>query len=251
MSFELDTFTTLQPAHFEIDDDYTRRKTVYDGVKTWAIGQAMAIGRTIDLMTDPARGRDGIFPELVFFDCHACHHPMSNLRWQPRRGTGLKPGIVRLNDSNLVMLRVIARHVDQDIGDALFQDTLALHAASTEGIEATAKAAKALRQAIDKLVGILKSYSFGPADIQALLRGVVEEGLAGEYADYAAAEQATMALGSIVDAMKRSGMIDSGQLEPMIVALEACYKAVEKDEAYKPAEFAEALGLFKAAIPEL
>lgn len=251
MSFELDTFTTLQPAHFKIDDDYTRRKTVYNGVKTWAIGQAMAVGRTIDLMTDPARGRDGIFPELIFFDCHACHHPMSNLRWQPRSGTGLKPGIVRLNDSNLVMLRVVARHVDQDIGDALFQETLALHAASTEGIEATAEAAKALRQTIDKLIEIFKSHSFGPADIQALLSAVIEEGLVGEYADYAAAEQATMALGSIVDAMKRSGMIDSGQLEPMIVALEACYKAVEKDEAYKPAVFAEALGLFKAAIPEL
>lgn len=251
MSFELDTFTALQPAHFTIDEDYTRRKAVYNGVKTWAIGQAMAIGRTIDLMTDPARGRDGIFPELVFFDCHACHHPMSNLRWQPRRGTGLKPGIVRLNDSNLVMLRVIARHLDEDVGDTLFQETLALHAASLEGIEATVKAAKALRKTVGKTIGMFKSYSFGPADIQALLSGVVAEGLSGEYADYAAAEQATMALASIVDAMKNGGMIDKDQLAPMIAALDSCYKAVEKDEAYKPTVFAKALRQFKDAIPKL
>ena len=251
MSFELDTFTTLQPAHFKVDEDYARRKAVYNGVKTWAIGQALAIGRTLDLLTDPARSYDGIFPELVFFDCHACHHPMSNLRWQPRRGTGLKPGIVRLNDSNLVMLRVIARHVDEDLGETLFRETLALHAASTEGVDATVEAAKTLRKTTDKVIGQFKSHSFGPADIQALLSGVVEEGLSGEYADYAAAEQATMALGSIIDTMKRAGMIDSGQLEPMVAALDACYKAVEKDEAYKPTVFAEALRQFKSAIPEL
>lgn len=251
MPFELDTFTTLQPAHFKIDDDYARRKAVNNGVKTWAIGQAMVIGRTIDLMMDPTRNKDGIFPELVFFDCAACHHPMSNLRWQPRRGTGLQPGIVRLNDSNLVMLRVIARHVDQDTGDTLFKQTLALHAASTVGVEATAEAAKAIRQTVDKLIGLFKSRNFGPADMQALLVGVVEEGLTGEYADYAAAEQATMALGSIIDAMKRGGMLDSAQLEPLNLALEACYKAVEKNEAYKPTVFVEALRKFKVAIPKI
>ena len=34
--------------------------------------------------TDPNTGTSGLFPELVFFDCHACHHPMSDLRWNPR-----------------------------------------------------------------------------------------------------------------------------------------------------------------------
>lgn len=250
MSFELDTFTTIQPAHFVIDDDYAKRKTVFNGVKTWAIGQAMAIGQTIDLMTDPKRSHDGIFPELVFFDCHACHHPMSNLRWQPRRSTGLQPGIVRLNDSNLVMLRVIAKHLDQNLGDTLLQQSLALHAASTQSFGATTEAAKALRQTVDKLIGIFAAHSFGPKDMQALLVGVVDEGLAGEYADYAAAEQATMALGSIVDALARNNVVDGGGLDSMSTALEACYKAVEKDEAYKPTVFAEALRDFKAAIPE-
>ena len=250
MSFELDTFTALQPAHFRIDDDYAKRKTVYNGVQTWAIGQAMAIGRIIDMLLDPNRSRDGIFPELVFFDCHACHHPMTNLRWQPRVGTGLKPGIVRLNDSNLVMLRVIARHLDGALGETLFRQTLALHAASTEGPEATAEAAKALRQTVTKLIDILAAHKFGQADMQALMVGVVEEGLAGEYADYAAAEQATMALGAILDAMGAAALIDPGQTAAMKAALQASYKAVEKDEAYKPTIFVEALKKFQASIPK-
>ena len=33
MSFELDTFTTVEPAHFKIDADWEKRKQMWDGVK--------------------------------------------------------------------------------------------------------------------------------------------------------------------------------------------------------------------------
>jgi len=45
VSFELDLFTALQRHHDE-DADYRRRKEVSRGVKTWAIGQAMALDRS-------------------------------------------------------------------------------------------------------------------------------------------------------------------------------------------------------------
>ena len=86
--------------------------------------------------------------------------------------------------------------------------------------------------------------------MRALLVGVVEEGLTGEYADYAAAEQATMALSSIFEAMKLAGLIGQDQREALSAALERCYKAVEKDESYKPDMFKEALTQFAAAIPK-
>jgi len=38
MSFEMETFTHLQPAHFTIDADYVARKGPVDGVRIWAIG---------------------------------------------------------------------------------------------------------------------------------------------------------------------------------------------------------------------
>ncbi|MCY7387568.1 MAG: cytochrome c family protein, partial [Burkholderiales bacterium] len=77
MSFELDTFTEIAPKHFVVDKDYSERKKVWDGAKTWAIGQALAVSETMTILADPKRGRDGVFPELVLFDCHACHHPMA------------------------------------------------------------------------------------------------------------------------------------------------------------------------------
>ena len=56
-------------------------------MRVWAIGQALAAQELIDVLLDPKRSRDGLFPELVVFDCHACHHPMSDVRWTPRPGT--------------------------------------------------------------------------------------------------------------------------------------------------------------------
>jgi hypothetical protein len=107
MSFELDTFAQTQPPHFVADADWQRRKGAFDPVRLWAIGQAVAAIETLDLLLDPRRSRDGLFPELVIFDCHACHHPMSDLRWTPR--THPSPGRIRLNDSAFLMLRQIAR----------------------------------------------------------------------------------------------------------------------------------------------
>jgi hypothetical protein len=173
---------------------------------------------------------------------------MSNVRWQPRIGTGLPPGVVRINDSAMIMLRAVAKHLDPKLGEKLFQQTLALHKASTQGLDATKKAAQSLHKMAQDLIGLLASRSFDAADVRAMAAGVVAEGMAGEFADYAGAEQATMALSSIIEVMKRSNMADAKQLAAMNTAIEACYKAVEKDEEYRPQIFMQALAEIAEAI---
>ena len=250
MSFELDTFTAIQPAHFVIDADYRQRKGAWNGVQTWAIGQAMSLGMLLDALVDPVRGRDGIFPELVLFDCYSCHHRMSNLRWEARDSVGLGPGIPRISDANMLMLRVISKQVDEALGNEFAQRSVALHKSTRQGSYGEMlDAAKALKKVVNKLMEKFADHSFGKSDMQALLSGVVASGLAGEYQDYPGAEQATMALGAIVDAMFQSGVIDSGQFNALNTALEQCYAAVEKDEEYTSATFVAALNQFKAAMP--
>jgi len=39
ISFELKTFSALEPAHYRIDADYEQRKGSYDSVRLWAIGR--------------------------------------------------------------------------------------------------------------------------------------------------------------------------------------------------------------------
>ena len=76
-------------------------------------GRLRAAANLLDLLVDDKAGMQGIFPELVLFDCHACHKPMGANKWGPRQGTGLGPGVVRLNDSNLVMFRHVLATVDK------------------------------------------------------------------------------------------------------------------------------------------
>jgi hypothetical protein len=237
ISFELDTFAQTQPPHFAIDADWQKRKGRWDGVRVWAIGQALAAQEQLDVLLDPKRGRDGLFPELVVFDCHACHHPMSDTRWKPRVGT--RPGTIRFNDSNLLMLRLIVRRVMP--GDAeQFNDAVAkLHkAVAGEGGDALAEA-KRLKAGLDVVIARVGKYNFTNADLVAMLGALVEDGMSGQYADYAGAEQATLAIGSLLDFMVKTGAVKN--VSEANAALDALHEAVKDDEKFRPERFRQAL----------
>ncbi len=250
MSFELDTFTALQPAHFTVDRDYRQRKKAVNGIQTWAIGQAMAINVILDTMLDPERGMDGLFPELVAFDCHACHSPMSALEWAPREGTrALGPGIPRFNDANLLMLQVITDFIDRGLGNQLRERTNALHAATRENHSAMLNTARALKGVTAQLIDRFAARQFKAEDMKVLLDGVLSSGLNGEYVDYAGAEQASMALGTIVTAMQNVGALQKGQMDGVNAALDKVFAAVDDDEKYKPQTFVASLREFQQAMP--
>jgi hypothetical protein len=246
--FGLDTFTAVQPAHFVVDEDYRRRKGAVDHVKVWAVGQIVAIEHLLDALTDPKRNQDGIFPELVFYDCHACHHPMSNIRWEPRDSAGIGPGIPRLHDANLIMMSVLLDHLDPATAADFKARVKALHQSSQKGREATLAAAQHLKGLTAPLTARIAATQFKPDDVSALLKGVITHGLRGEYVDYAAAEQATMALGAIIDAMKEVGELSPEEHKSIMTVLDKCYDAVEKDEAFEPKKFLAALQALENAV---
>ena len=238
MSFELDTFSQTQPPHFVVDADWRERKGNYDGVRVWAVGQALAAAELLDVLLDPRRSRDGLFPELVVFDCHACHHPMSDLRWTPRHGIG--PGRIRLNDSSFLMLRQIAR-ITLPAADARAFDerVVALHrAVAGEGGDALEEA-RALRAVLEALTPRIAARAFEPGDLRAILAGLVDDGVNGQYRDYAGAEQATMAISSVLDFLARRGELTD--VRSANAALDRLHREVRDDEKYRPAQFVEAL----------
>ena len=244
ISFELDTFTQTQPPHFVIDDDWHRRKGSWDGVRVWAIGQALAAQEQLDVVLDPKRGRDGLFPELVVFDCHACHHPMSQTRWKPRVGT--RPGTIRFNDSNLLMLRQIVRRT-YPADSPVFNDlVLQLHkAVAGEGGDAL-EAAGRLRKGLAAVIGKLRTRDFDDADLRAILAGLVDDGLAGQYGDYAGAEQASMAIASVLDFLAKRGVL--ADVRAANAALERLFETVKDDEKYRLERFQSALGGLKSIV---
>jgi cytochrome c554/c'-like protein len=237
MAFELDTFTQTAPAHFVIDDDWQKRKRTWDGVRVWAVGQAIVAQELIDVLLDEKRSHDGLFPELVVFDCHACHHPMSNVRWTPRQGVG--PGRIRFNDANLLMLRQVVRQVlpaeekeYNDLVSALYKSV------AGEGGD-TIESARRLRAGLERLVGRLAERSFDGRDLRGILSGLVDDGLAGQYSDYAGAEQATMAIGSVLNFLAKRGELKS--VRDANAALGRLHAEVRNDETFRPEKYRAAL----------
>lgn len=243
MSFELDTFTTVEPAHFKPDDDWQERKRAWDGVQVWAIGQAMVVEEMMSVLGDPKRSHDGLFPELVLFDCHACHHPMSEKRWAPRV-PGLGPGVVRLNDSSMLMARQIAKVVDPAFGARVAQTMNSLQQAAAGHGGDTATVARQLKTEMNELIARLSTRTFAAPEMRAVLAGLVDDGLAGQYRDYAGAEQATMAIGSVANFMYERGALKSaGGINAGLAGLQ---NAVSNDERYQPAQFEAALRNFRS-----
>ena len=238
LAFELDTFSQTQPPHFVIDADWQKRKGTWDPTRVWAVGQALAAAELLDVLIDPKRSRDGFFPELVVFDCHACHHSMSDIRWSPRSGTS--PGRIRLNDANLLMLRQIVRRTLPPAEARDFNDRVAqLHkAVAGDGGDAV-ESARAMRSVLDTVMRQLATRTFRGEDLRAILAGLVGDGLDGAYRDYSGAEQATMAIASLMGFLGKRGELKD--LRAANAALDRLYDTVKDDEKYRPERFRAAL----------
>ncbi len=249
LSFELDTFTAIQPAHFKVDADYRKRKGAWNGIQLWAIGQVMAIDALLASLGDSKRNSDGAFPELSNFDCLTCHRSVTGQKWQARASIGLGPGYVRINDSNMLMLKIIAKRVDSNLAASFSTQVKALHQSTAKSMAAMESQAKALRTTTKRLMAKISSHQFGKADMKALLDGVLDFGMKGEFVDYSGAEQATMAASSIINAMRVAGAISGAQLKSMDSALAAVFTTVDKVDSFNHGSFLAALKKFKTTVP--
>jgi hypothetical protein len=248
LSFELDTFTWLHP-HYTVDDDYEQRKGRYDGVRDWGVGQASAAINALDILLDPRTGWHGIFPELVLFDCHACHRPMSGKAWGPRQGTGLGPGVVRLNDANLLMFRHVLAAVDAGAAKQAFDFSRRLHQATTVDRDQTLAVARALRDQLVRWRETTKATAFPAESLGVILGSLVADAERGEFRDYAAAEQAAMAVQSVVVAFEGAGLLDDTATKRLQERVDTLYATIESDERWSMAKFAEGLRAVRAAAP--
>lgn len=248
MSFELDTFTATQPAHYEVDKDYRKRKNVWSGVQTWAIGQTIAANMFLETLADPKMHKSGIFPELVFFDCHACHHKMKDKRWVPGKSSGMGPGVVRLNDANLLMLEHIAKRTNPDLANQLGIAVKALHRATGKGMDQVGAAAKSLDSINKQIAKAVNGKRFSDDDMKAIIGGLLADATKGEYQDFSDAEQAYMAVQAVLVALENSGGISAKSAEGAYDALDGVFKSLEDDEDFKPNVFRDKMKLVQSRV---
>lgn len=231
--FELDTFTELwrtagrQP-HYRVDADYGERKAVDGHVYTWAAGLLAEARRRLDLIQSPYFDVPGMFPELAFYDCHACHRSMKTVQWQalPRHG-GAGPGVPFINDGTFVMSLALARAIDPAEASPLIEALVRMHRAGSNSVGAVRAAAGEL----DAILARMESRLI-PAVLRgrerAILAEVLATGAEGNYLDYVSAEQAFMAVQMLVIEL------DDPLLED---ELDTLADSLNNDERYRPAEF--------------
>ena len=252
LSFELDLFTALQQ-HHTVDDDYRERKSSPDGVKVWAVGQAIALEVVLENFTTPGRDRDGVFPELVFFDCHACHQPISDERawrpdWRPNPARALGPGIPTFNDANLIMLRAAAETTAPDLAKRLTAEGRAFHRAVRKDTGRLVATAEALEKTAEELVDRFNTAEFDRAATLEILRRVVDDAIAQQYTNYAGAEQAVIAVDTLLSAMIAQNRLKASQAKALRPDIDAAYAATSSPNTYDQTRFRQALGRISASL---
>jgi hypothetical protein len=213
LAFELETFTVNQPAHYEADADYRERKPYIPPVNMWLAGLAVTGMHTLELLQEEWFTKPSLVPELSFFQCHACHHSMDDLRWSSEQD-GLPPGAVRLNDASLVVLLAVLETLSPGDVAGLRTDLNALHRASQQSRERVVSAARSLHARLEPLVDRLSKANYGPEQQRQLRRELLAQSAAERFRHFTAAEQAFLA----VETLSLS-LGDSGRLKQRLDAL--------------------------------
>jgi hypothetical protein len=242
--FELDTFGALQPAHYDADADYVKRKVKPDSARNWAVGQLVA-ARGL-LANVAALPQDGAFPELAHFSCNACHHPMQPARWEPDPADGLPPGRVRIADAALHQAALWLEVVKPELATRWRAAVREVHQASGRSAGELRERAGAAQKLLEaEALPLAAQHETSRAQLRALALKVID-GAAGPRAnDFAIAEQAAMATAVFATALEAPG---ANPPKGVSAAIDAVYTAVADRNAYDPAKMRAALALARTEL---
>ncbi len=254
ISFELDTYTEVHK-HYVADKDYFKRKEVVSHAGIWALGQVRASIRFMDLYLHGKHQSSGLMPELSFFDCQACHHDIdvpsdafgqnktveeqaaaNKLVWEKRAISGAGPGVIRFNDSGLLMTAILADAVAPQEATRIRQLIGELHKASQTDAHKMHQVAETLAKTLQDLEPTVAHHAFNNADCAAILAALSERSRQNDYLSFAAAEQVVMAVEAMRATLQQNGDNRIGD-----AAMNALRAATASTETYRPAAFREAI----------
>jgi len=229
LNFELEAYTTNQPAHFVVDQDYERRKGAIPGMAMWLAGQIESARSLLMLQRGDLFRANGIVPEPALYDCYGCHHPIDKKGTSRPSVAGLKVGGLRLQTQNLVVLQAAFETLEPAARDQLATLTTALLKAGQQDTAAVNATAGAV---IDWLKGreALARRKFTKAEAQDVRRSLATAGTTTT--DYLVAEQIVLGLESLSHTL--------GDHAAKKSALDKLYAAVKGGTVFSPAQFAAA-----------
>ncbi|HSC05307.1 MAG TPA: hypothetical protein VLD59_00615, partial [Steroidobacteraceae bacterium] len=239
LSFELDTFNELWRTsggreHYRRDADYLARKPVAAGSDTWVSGLLEAAQAQLAQMRGAHAQSSAGLPEFALYNCYSCHRAM-RFNYGEERGlaSDLAPGSLRLDDSRLVMLSAVFAALNPDDDAALRTQTAHLHRAASDGREPLARASAGLGEWLAQAGGRVVARPLSIAQKHSILENLVKGAKHGEYADYAAAEQAAMAIVLL--------LAETGRDQALKPEIDALFAALADDARYDSSRYARLL----------
>lgn len=240
LSFELVTFLELLPPHWERDDEYLARKRAPDLLGQWVQGQLTTAKSSLGLLRTHLVDSNTTLPELAMFDCHACHHAMSDQRWQPSKLTiGVEPGTPRLNLAYFAFVEPLAQSLQTSGSADIVPALRALNQSAHVSSEQLSDILNAVGELIDETISAAHQVN-DRIDGIALLHRIAEESALGTYRDYSLAEQAAMAMNLLLE---REALWE--QSRP---AMQAVFASLMNEEQYQPDSFAGAAKVLLEAL---
>ncbi len=230
LSFELETFTVNQPEHYQVDADYLERKGQFKGFSIWLVGQFEMAKSYTNLFQHYLEVENGFIPELSFFDCHSCHHPMEPVQWQPSRFNGsLPPGVLRPNQSYYSLLTdLLAVYAPERLAVLRAMIEKTEHAATKNRIELI-EAVSNLNKTIASIQGNVVIDPSDKSKITELRSVIAKNASEGAYRDYAVAEQAFLAIESLTYEIGDQGKVST--------ELDKLYESLESEHDFNQREF--------------
>ncbi len=255
VTFEMDLFSTLQQHHNE-DADYTARKGRTDGVRMWAVGQAMAVNRALTLYADAKIGTEGAFPEFYFLDCHSCHRRIFDQEdrvksWEANPGRPIPAGMPPFNDENMILLSAAARVTNPALAARFDKDARAFHQAMAGSRATSVAAGVRLAATASDLASALSARSNDSDTAFAIVDSIAGPASAPRFTDYTGSVQAVMAIDSLLNALVKQGRVTIGAAAGIRADINRAYAAVKEPNGYRPPEFRGALASAVRSIRSL
>lgn len=240
LSFELVTFLELMPPHWEKDEDYKARKGDSNLVNLWVVGQLMSAQEMLALLDSHLIREEKLVPEIALFDCHACHHAMSEKRWKPfALAKGAEPGSLRINLAPLAFLLPIAEGLLGSPNPEMLQALRALNTAVSESKADFTLALNTLSIELETVRAIAPEVLTEQQRI-AMLKAIARNASRGHYRDYSLAEQALMAMNLMLE--------DSGRWASTRAEIQALFDTLKHEDHYSPESFATAATRLKEVL---
>ncbi len=255
ISFELDLFSALQQHHDE-DADYALRKGRTDSVRLWAVGQAEAVRRSLELFARPGFAMQGVFPEFTFYDCHSCHrqiddNPARVSTFETNPARPIPYGTPPYNDENMILLSAVAKVIAPGQAAKFDSAARAFHAAMGAGRGEAVAAAGRLASAAAALSAAAARGSYSADTGFTVIATIAGRAIAPRFTDYEGSAQAVMATDTLLNALVHQGRITVGAAAGIRANVNRAYAAVKAPNSYSAPAFRAALGEAARSIEAL